>query len=95
MLTLDQLKAMAPDTVFATGTVENSPEGVYMESKYPGRLLRWVAVRGGIHDWCIVCHWADEHDAEFVKQQGDKIMNKNHIQKLVPCTQEALKYYRY
>lgn len=95
MLTLDQLKAMPPDTAFATGEVANSVEGINMESRYQGRMLRWVAIRGGIHDWFIVCHWADEKTLEEVKRHGQKILNKKHILALVPATDEALAWYRH
>lgn len=94
MLTLDQLKNMSPDTAFATGECVNSIHGINMENKYQGRILRWVAVRGGIHDWCIVCDWADEKSVEEVKQHGQKIVNKKYILALVPATEEAMNWYR-
>jgi hypothetical protein len=94
MLTLDQLKAMPPGIVFAQGEVENSPEGVYMTKSFPGRKLKWVAKRGGIHDWAIYIHWAD-NDYEYVKCHGDKITYEKEIKKLVPCDHDAFKMYRY
>lgn len=92
MLTLQQLKDMPPNTVFARGEVEDSPDGVNMSNS--GGILRWVAVRGGIWDWAIYCHYADR-SWEFVKSQGDKIYGKTNIKKLVPCDDEAFKKYRY
>ena len=93
MLTVEQLEAMPPDTVFATGVILDGPTGVNMTDSR--KHLRWVAVRGqGIPDWAIYCHW-DFHDAEWVKRRGDKVGMEHHIRLLVPCTDEAFKKYRY
>ena len=93
MLTLDKLKEMEPGTVFATGIISNSPEGVYMTDERYGDKLRWVAKRGGIHDWAIYIGW-EEKSLEYVKDYGDKVYNEFNIKKLVPCTDEAYKQYR-
>lgn len=92
MLTLKQLKEMEPDTIFATGEALDSPYGINMSNS--GKLLRWVAVRGGIHDWCIYCHFADR-DIEWIKRHGDKVCGEEHIKKLVECNDESFKLYRY
>jgi hypothetical protein len=59
-----------------------------------GRQLRWVAVRGGAPDWKIYCHWI-EKSKEEVASNGDKVCDKETIRRLVPCTDEAFKMYRY
>jgi hypothetical protein len=92
MLTVDKLKAMQPSTIFATGEILDNPQGLNMTNS--NKRLRWVAVRGGIHDWAIYCHWA-EHDQEWIKSQGDKVYNKHNIKRLVECDDEAFKMYRY
>jgi len=56
--------------------------------------LRWVAVRGGIADWAIYCHFSDKN-WDWIRDSGDKVTMENHIRKLVPCTDEAFKRYRY
>ena len=89
-LTLEKLKEMSPG-IFAEGVSTDSPEGIHMTGS--GQQLRWVAVRGGIHDWAIYCHHA-EHDAEWIKGQGDKTHNLETVKKLVPCNEEALEMYR-
>ncbi len=91
-LTLKELKEMMPDTIFARGTVSDNPVGVNMTNS--GRLLRWAAVRGGIHDWAIYCHWAEKSYA-WIKSYGDKVTSEANIQKLVPCDDESFKMYRY
>ena len=92
MLTLQTLKDMQPGEVIATGTANDDPQGLFMANT--NRPLRWVAVRGGIHDWAIYCHFADK-DIEWIKRQGDKVCMESHIRKLVPCDNEAFKMYRY
>jgi len=92
MLTLDQLKAMPPNTIFATGTAFDDSEGLFMAGT--NKELRWVAELGGIHDWTIYAHFS-EHDEEWVKRHGDKIHSEQHIKKLVPCDDAAFAMYRY
>ena len=92
MLTVEQLKAMPKETMFATGELLDNPEGLWMSRT--GRNLRWVAVRGEIYDWTIYCHFA-EHTAEWIRSNGDKVFDEVHIKRCVPCDEEAFKLYRY
>ena len=92
MLTVDQLKAMEPGSIFAIGEEDDVPEGLFMANT--GKRLKWVAVRGGIHDWAIYCHLA-EHSVEWIKERGDKVHDERHVKKLVPCDDEAFKMYRH
>jgi hypothetical protein len=92
MLTLQILKEMLPDTILATGTMMDNEDGLFMNNT--GRELRWVAVRGYIHDWCIYCHYS-EYDVEYIKRCGDKVCDKRNIKRLVKCDDEAFKMYRY
>ena len=92
VLTLEKLKAMAPGTMFATGKMFDTPNGLFMANT--GKLLRWVAVRGGIHDWTIYCHFASS-DAEWIRRYGNKVYGKEHIKMCVPCNDEAFAMYRY
>jgi len=91
MLTLQQLKDMEPDTVFATSITTDGYDAVNMYGK--GQELRWVATRGGIHDWAIYIAPIDWTE-EMVKSNGDKVHNRESIKKLVPCDDEALEMYR-
>ena len=92
MLTLQQLKEMKPNTIFLKGEIVDSPDGINMENS--GKQLRWVAVRGEIHDWAIYCHLA-ENDWDFIKSQGNKITGEKNIKKLVFCDKEAFEMYCY
>ena len=91
MLTLQQLKDMEPDTIFATGETTDGYDGANMTGS--GQALRWVATRGGIHDWAIYIapeNWSEEE----IKRQGDKVHDRETVKKLVPCDDEALEMYR-
>ena len=92
LLTLEDLKSMQPATIFAKGESADSPEGINMTNS--GKTLRWVAVRGGIHDWAIYCHWADK-DFDWIRRRGDKVYSASAIRKLCPCNDEAFRRYRY
>ena len=61
MLTLQKLKDMKPNTIIATGIDHN---------------MKWVAKRGGFHDWCI--YYGDRDDPVMaIVKEGDKMSWKN------------------
>ena len=90
-LTLDALKKMKPGR-FVSGLAIDSPRDINMTGS--GKVLRWVAVRGEYHDWAIYTHWESKTEVQIM-QYGDKVGNESNIRKLVPCTDEAFKMYRY
>jgi len=90
-LTLNKLKAMQPEEIFATGTLLDAPDGLNMTNSR--QMLRWVAVRGAIGDWAIYCHFADK-DPEWIKRLGDKVYNERDIKRCVNCDEAAFKMYR-
>lgn len=92
MLILEDLKNIKPRTIIAKGEVLDSPIGINMTNS--GKMLRWVAVRGGIYDWAIYCHFADKN-YEWILRFGDKVNIKETIKRLVPCDIEAFEKYRY
>ena len=91
MLTISQLKEMPPHTIFAEGAAMDNPFGIHATGS--GKLLRWVAIRGDIHDWAIYYHWF-EKNSEWVARHGDKLHNEEIIKRLVPCD-EAYRFYRH
>lgn len=93
-LTLKMLKEMTPSTIFKTGVTTNDENGVYMTDNRKGHSMRWVAVRGGIHDWCIYIHWV-EHDENYIYKNGDKVRDSRNIRKLINCDDEAMAMYRF
>lgn len=92
MLTLQSLKDMPQHSIFATGIAEDNEEGLFLMGT--GKPLRWVAVRGGIHDWAIYAHHAYMEE-EAVARIGDKVHDERNIKKLVPCDDEAFAMYRH
>ena len=92
MLTLEKLEEIKPHTIFATGTAIDNELGLFMANT--GKELRWVAVRGGIADWAIYCHFADR-DVEWIQRHGDKVHMESHIKMCMPCDEESFKRYRH
>jgi len=92
LLTLQQLKDMAPGTIFLKGLFRDCPEEINIA--YTGQLVKWVAVVGQAHDWAIYCQSADWSDEE-IRRIGDKIQHEENIRKLVPCDDEAYSVYRH
>lgn len=100
---------MEPHTIFAKGEFLDSPEGCNIAGT--GMITRWVAVRGGIYDWCIYCQnphyinsvdpgviavgYAGVWDFEKIAEEGDKIHSEENIRKLVLCSDKAFNMYRH
>lgn len=91
-LTEEQFKALPKGEIFATGVLPNSPEGLFMTNG--GGELRWVAKKGDIDDWAVYCYWSYWTESQ-IAANGDKVTQKDHIQRCVPCTDEVLKLYRH
>lgn len=94
MLTLKDLKDMEPG-IFAQGEVPDSPKGCNVANT--GKIMKWVAVRGDIHDWAIYVDnpYSPQVDFESVARMGDKIHSEENIKKLVDCDKEAFAFYRH
>lgn len=94
ILTLQQLKEM-PQGIFAQGEATDNPDGINMTNT--GKTIKWVAVRGNIHDWAIYSSnpYSQNQEFEDVLRVGDKVHDKDTVKKLVPCDEEALEMYRH
>ena len=90
--TTKDLYDLDPDTVFAKGEMEDSPDGLHMTGS--GQPLRWMAKTGAADDWCIYCSHRDASDLHLLRL-GQKVADKNNIRKCVPCTDDVLSRYRY
>ena len=82
---------MKPNTIFRFAPSQNEQ-----------RTFKWVAVRGGIHDWAIYTtlnaiplrdFWVA--DKEGIAKWGQKLYDEEMIKKLVPCNDEAFRMYRH
>ena len=92
MLTLQILKDMKPHAVIATGVTIDNYTGINMSNS--NQVLRWIAVRGGIHDWAIYVG-LDTQEVDEIRSNGDKVQGEANIKKLVPCDDEAFSMYRH
>jgi len=92
MLTVQMLKDMKHGEVIASGEFVDSHIGINVART--GEMCRWVAVRGGIHDWAIYCD-KTSHDLAYIARHGTKIHTKDYIKRLVDCDEEAFKMYRH
>lgn len=92
MLTLEMLKQMPANTIFATGTLIDDEDGLFMAGS--GELLRFVAVSGSVGDFTIYTHFA-EKSAEWIRYYGDKVHDERNIKRCIECDDEAFKRYRY
>ena len=120
MITLQQLKDMTPDTIFASGTglivhpwFNSGCPNLVDEQGKPNEhghyvLVKWVAIRGYIHDWAIY-HSLDANlepsdylggfqhlmaSDQQVADYGAKLHDRETIKRFVPCDDEALEMYR-
>lgn len=91
-MTLEEFNTISPGTIFATGILENSPEGIYMTEE--GGRLRWVAVKGYANDWAVYCLWP-YYTEKYVAENGDKVVSEAYIRRCVPCSDEVFNRYRY
>ncbi len=92
MLTLQKLKDMKPGEIIATGETTDDINGANMTGS--GQPLRYVAIRGYIHDWAIYILPA-VNSIEDIIRFGDKVHDKGNIKRLIPCDEEAFKMYRH
>jgi len=92
MLTLQQLKKMMPNTIFAKGEAEI--EDHWDTSKT--MQIKWIAIRGGIHDWAIYYNLiVEDKSDEEIKNYGEKMHKEESIKTCVPCDDEAFDMYRH
>lgn len=92
ILTLDTLDKSTDDSLLASGIAPDNADGLNMTGS--GELLRWVAIRGAIGDWCMYTHW-EYNSMEYVMTQGDKVMTAHNIRNVLEVSDEVMKRYRY
>ncbi len=90
-MTTEQFNKLPYGEIFASGTIENSPEGLFMTDG--GGTLRWIAKKGGGDDWAIYCGWS-WWSWRAIKERGDKVKIDANILKCLPDCHEILRLYR-
>jgi len=97
MLTLDALKEMPPRSIFAQGETTDDGNGINMAGT--GKIIRWVATRGDIHDWSVYTENPYDNDEPWpwtqIQRVGDKVHDETDIRRVVPCTDEAFRMYNH
>lgn len=109
ILTLDELKEMEPETIFANGEteIENPWYGQADEPECKDKIVKvnWIAIRGVIHDWAIYHSWdyilmlyGGDHlkvSDDKIASHGAKLHDEEKVRELVLCTDEAFEMYRH
>lgn len=85
-LTVEKLSKMKPHEIIAKGIIDD--KNVY------DKPIRWVAKRGYVNDW-VIYYGEKEKTEKEILARGFKLVERKFIEKLVPCTTEAYKKYRY
>lgn len=83
MLTLEYLKNLKIGTIFKSGYFAQD-----------GKKMRWIAIKVDVCDWTIYHDYKGNPDM-WIYQWGDKVQLDERIKKLVPCTDEVFKMYKY
>lgn len=97
MLTLQQLKDMPSEHIFASWVTTDDPDGINIWNT--GSEIQWVAVRwDGYHDWAVYMrgHWNGLSlipDIHSIARSGDKCP-KSYVRNILQCDDEALELYR-
>lgn len=117
-LTIKKLKKIQPNTIFASGigliehpwfnNAKPVSKGGTLEEDGRSTKVKWVAVRGVIHDWAIY-HSMDanlvradyfddpvhlEANEQQISKFGAKLHKEENIKRFVPCDDEAFGMYR-
>jgi hypothetical protein len=91
-LTIELFNKLPNNEIFASGIVDNSPEGIFMNNK--GGKLKWIAKKGLDNDWAISYSTIDTN-SEWIGTQGRKVYHDRIIKKYVPCNDEVFNLYKY
>ena len=113
-LTVSILDSLPPNYIFCVGFgyIEHpwfNDAKTNIEEDGRSTKVKWVAVRGGIHDWAIyhsmdanICKedYFDGIDhlqapASIIAKHGAKLRDYKLIRKFIPCDEEALHLYRF
>lgn len=95
--TPEMLSRIQEGAFFAKGFFVDDASGINIADT--GNLVKWVAVKGDVEDWCI--YYQNPHEGTFTKDfydiaiNGDKLHYASHIMQLVYATPEMMNLYRY
>jgi len=111
LLTIEKLKSLKPNEAFAFGRWKIEHPWFNQATKVVDSNhlteVNWVAVRWVIPDWTIYTslgfetedflNWTSHLSVPLktIEELGSKLTKIEDIKRLVPCTEEALEFYRF
>lgn len=93
-MTLKEFIMMPDNEVFASGTILNHPEGLYMTSSDIGKKLKWLAKKGSGNDFAVYCHWANHMFDEQILSYGEKVLDMDALKRLLNLEDAVWERYR-
>lgn len=91
VFTVEEFNKVESGAVIKEGLTIDSPVGINMTNS--GKELRYVVKKGWADDWCIYTHFS-YYNGKTVAMSGDKVHDKDNIQRVFPCTDEMMDRYR-
>lgn len=92
MITEEVFDSIKEGEIFATGYTIDSPDGANMSNS--GKVLKWLAAKGWGGDFAIYVALATK-SWDYVESDGDKVSTNHNLKKLLSCSEEVWKKYRY
>lgn len=90
-LTKEIFYKLPNEKIFASGIVENSPTGIFMNSS--GGKLKWVAKKE-TNDWTLYYSLSDA-SSEWIGKFGHKVYHDKIIKRYVPCDTDVFDLYKF
>ena len=81
-----------PHTIIAKGISTDEHKGLNMTNS--SKAITWVIVKGRINDWCVYTSLG-QVPYETVKDWGDKVHCREHIENIAEFDDEVWRMYRH
>ena len=75
IISVEYLEAIPAHEIFAAGIARDGVDGIRV-ARIEGKLLKWVAVRGGIADWAVYVGEI-HHSFIDIQHNGDKVFRRS------------------
>lgn len=91
-LTLEMLNRGKPFEILCKGEIEDSVSGFHLNRT--GKIIKWVAIRGFVNDWCIYTESCYKNMTyQEICTNGDKILSST-AKKVINADKEVWGRYR-
>lgn len=91
VITMDVFMGIPAGEIFAIGIAKNDVTGLNMTTD--GKPLLWIAKKGVAGDWCVYTHYAS-YDIDFIRTNGDKVFDRNNIDRILKIDDKVWERYR-